>query len=327
MRKIAEKAGGVMLAALVLLTFNCIASDSLGRPVRIVSLSFQAKPLERVAALVDEEGAKGADLIALPETFIGKPQPIDGPSVSTMMELARKHKTYIVCPIKRQDGDKLWNSSVLLDRQGKIAMVYDKVFPTIPELNLKVSPGGEVPVYQADFGRVGLAICYDVNFPEIWQRLADHGAELVIWSSAYSAGSSLQAHAINHHYYIVTSTLSRDCIVYDITGERIFFESSPDINISRMVLDLDRGIYHQNFNIEKRDKLLAERKADVVQERYMNLEQWFVLKARRPGVRARDVARGYGLEELRDFITRARGHIDNARGSSFYLKTIGENKK
>ena len=80
-----------------------------------------------------------------------------------------------------------------------------------------VSPGDASTVYEADFGRVGLATCYDANFPEVWSRLSEQGAELVLWPSAYSAGRSLQAHAINHHYYIVTSSCDPDCIVYDIT--------------------------------------------------------------------------------------------------------------
>ena len=64
------------------------------------------------------------------------------------------------------------------------------------------------------------------------------------------------AHAINHHYYIVTATLLSDCLVYDITGRLLRDERSKGVNVSRITLDLDRGIYHQNFNIDKRDRLL-----------------------------------------------------------------------
>ena len=74
-------------------------------------------------------------------------------------------------------------------------------------------------VYDADFGKIGFAICYDVNFPEVWEMLAAGGAELVVWPSAYSGGRSLMAHAINHHY-IVTSTLEGTA-VFDIIGEEI----------------------------------------------------------------------------------------------------------
>ena len=87
-----------------------------------------------------------------------------------------------------------------------------------------------------------------------------------------------------------------------------------------MTLDLDRGIYHQNFNIEGRDKLLAERADDVEQEQWLDREQWFVLRAKRPGVSARELAKQYGMEELRDYIDRSRRDIDNMRGFPFAKK-------
>jgi len=154
-----------------------------------------------------------------------------------------------------------------------------------------------------------------VNFPEVWQRLADQGAEIVVWPSAYSAGTSLQAHALNHHFYIVTSTWTRDCLVYDITGEELHYSKSQDINVARLTLDLDRGIYHQNFNIESRDKLLREHPGEIRQEKWLEREQWFVLASIRPGVSARALAKEYGLEELRNYLNRSRREIDRKRGS------------
>jgi hypothetical protein len=296
--------------------------QAVGRPVRIVSLSFNGKSLEEIARVVDEEGARGADLIALPETWRGQGEgweTLEGPTISAMSALAKKHHTYIVCPIDRRDGERRLNSAVLIDREGKVVCVYDKVYPYWSEFDVKppVSPGSKVPVYQADFGRVGMATCFDVNFPEVWKQLADQGAELVVWPSAYSAGTTLQAHALNHHFTIVTSTGTRDCIVYDITGKEMLYEKSDDLNVTRVTLDPDRCIFHQNFNIEKRDKLLAEHPDDVEQEQWLDREQWFVLRAKRPGVSARALAHEYGLEELRDYIDRSRREIDKMRGSPF----------
>ena len=293
--------------------------QKIGRPVRIVSLSFSGKSLAMIADVVDREGAKGVDLIILPETWRGQedsPEPLDGPTVTAMAALARKHNTYLVCPIDRRDGSYRLNTAVLIDRTGKVSGVYDKVYPYWSEFDHKqpVKPGQEARVFQTDFGKVGLAICFDVNFPEVWQRLADQGAELVVWPSAYSAGTSLQAHALNHHFYIVTSTQTRDCLVYDITGEELLYEKSKDLNVSRITLDLDRGVYHQNFNIEKRDKLLKEHATEVKQARWLDREQWFVLQATKPSVSARALAKQYGLEELRDYLSRSRREIDQRRG-------------
>ena len=194
-------------------------------------------------------------------------EPLNGPTVTAMAELAAKHRTYIAVPIDRRDQQRRLNTAVLLDRAGHVVCQYDKLFPYWSEysLNPTVSPGDASAVYEADFGRIGFATCFDANFPEVWKRLSEQQAEVVIWPSAYSAGSSLQAHAINHHYYIVTSSATPDCIAYDITGERIFYESAKDMNVSRVTLDLDRCIFHENFNLDKRDKLLSEHSLDIEQ--------------------------------------------------------------
>jgi hypothetical protein len=223
------------------------------------------------------------------------------------------------------EGEKCWNSAILLDRQGKMAGVYNKVYPYWSEFDQKppAAVGEEAPVFDTDFGKLGFAICFDANFPEVWQRLADQGAELVVWPSAYSAGMSLQAHAINHHYYIVSATHRGDCLVYDISGERMLYERQEPLNVTRVTLDLDRGIYHQNFNMEGRKKLLAEHPEEVFEEKWLDLEQWFVLRAKKPGASARALAKQYGLEELRDYIRRSRREIDRMRGWPFAEKVLG----
>lgn len=289
-----------------------------GRPVRVVSLSFMVGlPHERVCACVDLEGRAHPDLIALPETWSGgEMEALDGRSVSALRELAGLHHSYIVCPIYRAVDGKRFNSSVLIDRAGEVAGIYDKAFPYWSEFDCRppAEAGGQVPVFTTDFGRLGCAICFDANFPEVWQALAEQDAELVIFSSAYSAGTTLQAHALTHHYYVVSATYNNDCLVYDITGALLRDEHTDgDINITRVTLDLDRGIYHENFN-EKRFQLLAEHGSDIVMDTVLPREQWFTLQAQRPGVSARGVARTYGLEELRDYQRRSRQAINHLRG-------------
>ena len=235
-----------------------------GRPVRVVSLSFPVGTgRERVAAVVDAEGARGCDLIALPETWMGQadrdPEELAGPTVTLMSELARRHATYIVCPIDRIEGtiDRIQgtrrlNTAVLIDRRGKIAGSYDKVFPYWSEFDVTpaVSVGTTVPVFDTDCGRIGVTTCFDVNFPEVWQRLAEQEAELVIWPSAYSAGTSLQAHALNHHFYIVTSTQTCDCLVYDITGRQLLYEK--DCRVQRVADHPGSGSRHLPQQLQPR---------------------------------------------------------------------------
>ena len=297
-----------------------------GIPARIVSLSFYGNDLREITRVIDIEGAKGIDLVCLPEAWTGPDtlENLEGKTIREMSRLAKKHFCYIVCPIYRLEEDRLYNSVVLIDREGKIVCIYDKVYPYWSEFDMTppVVPGQkDVEVYETDFGKIGFAVCYDAKFPEIWQRLRDKGAELVIWPSAYSGGTELQAFALLHHYYIVTSTYTRDCLVYDITGKCLLDEKRiSGINVSRFTLDMDRRIFHYNFNEENRDRLLQERGNDIMLEIDMPREEWFVLKAKRPGVSVRRIAQQYGLEELRDYKDRSRWQINRIRGFDFTEK-------
>ncbi len=317
--------GLLLFSFLFLIVFKLNASEKTGRPVRVVSLCFNNEDLVKIEKIVDEEGAKGTDIIVLPETWRGqsKPETIEGETITALSKLAKKNNTYILSPIDRTDGKFRYNSAVLIDREGKVVLVHDKVYPYWSEFDLTppVTPGtNSEMVYDTDFGRIGIAICFDANFPEIWQALREKGAEMVLWVSAYSAGSQLQAYALLHHYYIVTSTYTKDCQVYDITGKRILDEKSDDITIARITLDLDRGIYHENFNMGKLDKLINAHGEEVEKELSMPREQWFILRAKKPGISARLLAKKFGMEELTDYQDRSRREIDKKRGFSFTKK-------
>jgi hypothetical protein len=186
------------------------------------------------------------------------------------------------------------------------------------DLDPPCSIGREIPVFETDFGKIGMAICFDANFPEVWKRLSLGGAELVLWSSAYSAGTSLQAHAINYNYTVITSTLCHDCLVYDITGEEIYYQKTPgDVNISHITVDLDRCIFHENYNMGKREKLLKDYEGKIESGPYMERESWFTLYSVSPEVSAREVAAEYGMEELSAYKHRSIVEIDKMRGFKF----------
>jgi len=288
----------------------------IGRPVRVVSIGFEpGRTLEQVSALVDAEAAPGADLMVLPESFLGQNavsmESLDGPSVRAFSNLAKKHRTYIVCPIDRVSGERRFNSAVLIDRNGEIRHVYDKIHPLWYlecERDPPVCSGDGIAVCDTDFGRVGIAICFDVNWPEQWRRMAQMGAELVVWPSAYSAGRALQAHAIQNHFYIVSSTWIPDCSIYDIDGEQIVFDRhnrGGGLNVTRATLDLDRCIFHADRNESLMPALLAAHPNEVIEDKRLERERWFILKAIRAGASARELAGRHGLLELNPYLESA----------------------
>lgn len=286
--------------------------------VNIISMSFHDQPVNAVLAAIRGEAEKGPDLIQLPETWNGlRPEPLDSETTRALQKIAQEHGVYIIHPILRRVGDgRVFNTAVLIGRGGDVEGLYDKAYPYWDEYlqDPPITPGSEIPVFRTDFGVIGIAICFDANFPCVWEALGRQGAQVVFWSSAYSGGTALCAHALQHHYAIITSTLWNDCMQIDITGREVYYAKDENgILISHIDLDLNREIYHENFNMAAKTKLLREHPECVAEEIAMPREQWFVLKGA-PGTDLRALAAQYGLEPLRDYKRRSRRHIDALRG-------------
>ena len=303
------------------------------RLVRAVSISFDwhVPPLAQLADRVDREAAQGTDIIILPEHCQGFDErgqktleTLDGPTITAIAKLARKHRTYIVCPIDRRAGNLRFNSAVLLDRRGQVVCTYDKVYPVYQQECLSkppVQPGDLARVYQADFGRVGFAICFDVNWTSVFEKLSNLRADLVVFPSWFSAGRLLQAQAIQYNYYVMSSTRIPDCLVYDIDGDLLVHDqenAGNGVNVTRIELDMDRCLFTRDLNMpDKLNRLLQAHGNDIEREKWLPMEGWFVLRAKRPGVSARELARQYGLVDRHHYHNWSQCEIDKCRGWEF----------
>lgn len=78
-----------------------------------------------------------------------------------------------------------------------------------------VHPGAEYNVIELDFGRVGIQICYDVNFPEGWQRLKERGAELVLFPTQSPQLTRPAMYAASHEYWVVSSTFRNNASLFE----------------------------------------------------------------------------------------------------------------
>ena len=140
-----------------------------------------------------------------------------------------------------------------------------------------------------------MAICFDAQFPEVWQRLEDKGAQLVLFSSAYSAGQSLGAYAMLHDYYVVSSCWSRHARRMTSRAKDC---STSRKGASRIVLDLDRRIFHNNdsYNYRGQRAKLLEENPGVVIDKWLSREDWHVLRAAQPGVDLPALVKKYDLQ-------------------------------
>ncbi|KAA1429224.1 nitrilase-related carbon-nitrogen hydrolase [Nocardioides antri] len=145
----------------------------------------------RLLAAVDEAAAAGARVVVLPELattgycFTDAAQaralaePVDGPTVRALTDLAARHDLVVVVGLALLDPEgRLRNSAVLVDGDGPAA-VYDKVHLWGREPDVFTAGDAPPPVVATRHGRVGLMVCYDLEFPEWVRRAALDGAELV----------------------------------------------------------------------------------------------------------------------------------------------------
>ncbi len=259
---------------------------------------------------LETAGRLGVDIACLPEEFAGMvAETIPGPTTAAVAEMAKKHHMYVVCPIREQSDDgRQYNTAVLLDRAGRVQGRYRKVFLFWGE-GLSPSRDG-VGVFDTDFGRIAMLTCFDANFDEVWQEAERKGAEIVFWPSAYGGGLPLNGYAMIHNYNVVA--VGRGNII-DVLGKNIDDVEKPREHQFIATLDLDRTLVHVDFNRTKVAKLLKEHPGEVVQELFLDMESWYVLRSVKPGVRVRDLCKQYQIETLREYRQRSRAQINDAR--------------
>ena len=180
-----------------------------GRRVKVAAIAIgtggpHEEKLKTALEHLDVAGRHGVDLACLPEEFAGMDaEPIPGPTTNAVSELAKKYHMYVVCPIcERGDDGRSYNTAVLLDRQGQVAGRYRKIFVFWAEAGVSLGQA-DVPVFDTDFGRLAMLICFDANFDELWQQAARKDADIVVWPSAYGGGLPLNGYAMIHNYPIV----------------------------------------------------------------------------------------------------------------------------
>ena len=203
--------------------------------------------LRQFGRFVEQAGEKKADIVCLPEgiTVVGTgksyfevSEPVPGPTTQFLGALAKKLNLYIVAGLYERDGEAVYNTAVLLDRQGRLQGKYRKVCLPREEIDGGITPGDSFPVFDTDFGRMGMMICWDVFFPEPARMLALHGAEIIflpIWGGNINLA---KARAIENQVYLVSSTYDMKTGVFDLEGELIV-EGTDDNQIAVVDVDLN----------------------------------------------------------------------------------------
>ena len=169
----------------------------------------------RQMELIAENAAKEkADLLLYYENVAqsGR-EALDGDELMEIFsQLAAKHKMYIsasIYAVDKSDGKK-YNRGVLYDRSGKLCGVYDKIHPYSPEVNWEgITPGTKTDIFETDFGKVGMIICYDSWFTDVTQLWALKGAEVILFPVAGYYRSLIPARCADNRVRFVISVKDR----------------------------------------------------------------------------------------------------------------------
>ena len=183
---------------------------------------------EEFGAWIDRAARQSPDIICLPEgmTMVGTAlsyaeaaEPIPGPTSERLGEYARKHNCYLVACYNERDGSGVYNTAILLDRKGQLVGKYRKLYVPREEIEGGVTPGEDAPVFETDFGTIGMMICWDVQYVEPTQKMALKGAEIIFLPIWGGNETLMKARAIENQVYIVSCGYDAPSWVIDREGK------------------------------------------------------------------------------------------------------------
>ncbi len=264
--------------------------------VAVIQLDAGTDPEANVcqaAALADQGARDGAQLIALPEYlqyrgsddgYRASARPIPGPFSDAFAAVARERKVWILAGSLAESGPegRPYNTSILLDPTGDIAATYRKIHlfdialengPADRESD-RVTAGDQAVVADLEGTRIGLSICYDLRFPELYRALAVAGAEILAVPANFLARTGrdhwevlLRARAIENGAYVIAPAQVGGSPGFPAHGHSMIIDpwgmvmaQAPDeVSIIHATLDLDRVA-----SIRRQIPVLANRHLDAI---------------------------------------------------------------
>ncbi|OXJ02065.1 MULTISPECIES: carbon-nitrogen hydrolase family protein [Burkholderia] len=199
--------------------------------LQMVSTPDVARNLAEARRLIAEAAGEGAQLVLLPEYFcfmghrdtdkLALAEPYqDGPIQRFLAEAARRHGVWVIggtLPLKAPEPDRVLNTTLVFDPSGNEAARYDKIHlfnfekgdESFDEART-IRAGDTVVAFDAPFGRVGLSVCYDLRFPELYRRMGDCTLIVVPSAFTYTTGRAhwetlLRARAVENQCYVLAA--------------------------------------------------------------------------------------------------------------------------
>ncbi|KVE25576.1 acyltransferase [Burkholderia vietnamiensis] len=205
-------------------------------PFRVAALQMVSTPdvarnLADAGHLIEQAAADGAQLVLLPEYFcfmghrdtdkLALAEPYrDGPIQQFLAQAAQRHRVWVIggtLPLQAPQPDRVLNTTLVFDPSGREAARYDKIHlfnfekgdESFDEART-IRAGDTVVAFDAPFGRVGLSVCYDLRFPELYRRMGDCALLVVPSAFTYTTGRAhwetlLRARAVENQCYVLAA--------------------------------------------------------------------------------------------------------------------------
>jgi hypothetical protein len=234
------------------------------------------------------------------------------PFAGELAKLAKEFEVALVVPFLESYQGQVYNSVPIVDRSGKLVLTYRKNYPTISEMEAGITPGWEVPVAECDGIRVGAAVCFDVNFPEVAEKLEKQRARVVFWPSMFWGGSLLQQWALRYGFVMVASYAAESAVI-EMNGTYLVRQGQETSQVKGKRLppwavaqvNIDRDLFHLDYNQDKFPALQDKYGPDIEIEVHQP-EAFFHLASHKPGLTVEQIAKEFKLETLRDYLARSR---------------------
>ena len=293
------------------------------RPARISCISLAEElttalsideKLYKAMELLDLAAYDKPDLMCLPEAFAQYFIPadrwrdiqetIDGRIITAIAQKARQYNCYIICPILLRDAGHIKNTAILLDRKGKPCGRYEKFMPTITEIELGVMPGDCCPVFDTDIGRIGIAICFDLNFWEVGRALHENGVQIIVFASMYEGSFQLRQWAFEFQCYVASSVIGGTSTIINPLGQVVALTSRHHPLITSDI-NLNYCICHLNGHLEKLKRIKAIY-GDTVQIEIITSDAKCMITLNRPDLHIKEIILKFELEIFNHYLDRAK---------------------
>ena len=263
------------------------------------------------------------DIICLPEAFLTanvRKRLTLSEKVETSTRIlkmfsafSKQNNCYLVCPVYTSERGKSYNSAVVIDRHGEQIGEYRKIHTTEGEIRSGITPGPlKPPVFETDFGLIGIQICFDILWDDGWKSLKQQGAEIVFFPAAYPGGQMVNTKAWQHKYVVVSSTRKLTSKICDISGDVVVQTGFWDSNLICAPVNLEKVFVHTWPYVNRFDEIRAKYGRKIKITNYHE-EEWSIIESRSPDILVKDVLKEFNLKTFEQHTTDAEIAQVNAR--------------